>query len=92
MDKAEAVADDDQGQLVRKLRLLEEVLDFLWVVEVALAADALDFADLPSARRCLNVLEVNFGILTQVDDRTEVVVQALDQKVRQIGPNSKPCC
>ena len=75
VDKVVAVADDDEGQLVRELGLLEEVLDLLRVVEVALAADALDFADLASASGGLNVLEVHLRVLAEVDNRAEIVVE-----------------
>lgn len=81
MDVVEAVADDDEGELVGKLGLLEEVLDLLGVVEVALADDALDLPDLAGARRGLDVLEVHLGVLADVDDRAEVVVESCGGKV-----------
>jgi hypothetical protein len=76
VDKVETVANDDKGKLVGQLGLLEEVLDLLRVVVVALAADTLDLADLARARRRLDVLEVNLGVLADVHDRAEVVVQS----------------
>ena len=45
-----------------------EVLDLLGVVEVAPAADTLDLTDLTGARSSLDVLEVNLGVLAEVDD------------------------
>jgi hypothetical protein len=59
VDVVESVADDDEGELVRELGLLEEVLDLLGVVEVALPHDALHLADLTGPRRRLDVLEVH---------------------------------
>ena len=77
MDKVEAVADDDERQLVRQLGLLQEVLDALGVVHVALPADALHLLDLRRLARGFNVLEVHLGLLAEVDDRSEEVEQAL---------------
>jgi hypothetical protein len=73
--KVKPVADDDERELVRELGLLEEVLDFLRVVEVALPADTLDLADLTGAGRGLDVLEVDLRVLAEVDDRAKVVVE-----------------
>lgn len=75
VDKVEAIADNDEGELIRQLGFLQEVLDLLRVVEIALAADALHFSDLASARRGLNILEVDFRILVEIDDGTEIVVE-----------------
>lgn len=75
VDEVEAVADDDEGKLIGEFGLLEEVLDFLRVVMVALSADALDLPDLPSASGSLNVLEVHLGILADVHNRSKVVVE-----------------
>jgi hypothetical protein len=74
VNEVEAVAHDDERQLVREFRLLEEVLDLLGVVEVALAADALHLADLTRASSGLNVLEVYFRVFAEVDNRPKVVV------------------
>ncbi|KAI3480029.1 hypothetical protein L1887_57805 [Cichorium endivia] len=79
VDKVEAVADDDERQLVRELCLLEEVLDLFGVVVVGLAADALDLADLTGAGGGLDVLEVHLGVGGEVDDGAEVVVEALER-------------
>ena len=75
MHKVEPIADDDERELVLEFGLLEEVLDFLRVVVVALSADALDLSDLVCASGRLDVFEVDFGVLTKVNDRTEVVVE-----------------
>ena len=84
VNEVEAVADDDKGQLVRELGLLEEVLNFLWVVEVTLPTNALNFADLASACCCLNVLKVDLRILAKVDDRAEVIVEAYGKTMSSI--------
>jgi hypothetical protein len=73
--KVETVADDDEGELVRELGLLEEVLDFLRVVEVALPADTLDLPNLTGAGRGLDVLEVDLRVLAEVDNRAKVVIE-----------------
>lgn len=77
MNEVEAVADDNEGKLIGEFGFLEEVFDFLGIVEVALPADTFDFADLPCARGGLDVFEVNFRILAEVDNRAEVVIQSL---------------
>jgi hypothetical protein len=75
MNEIEAVANDDEGELVGELGLLEEVLDLLRVVEVRFADDALDLADLTGASRRLDVLEVDLRVFRKVDDRAEVIVE-----------------
>lgn len=79
----EPVADDDERQLVRELGLLEEVLDLLRVVEVALAHDTLHLADLAGPGGGLDVLEVHLGVLAQVHDRAEVVVETCERSSGQ---------
>ena len=71
----ESIANDDERKLVLKFCLLEEVLDFLWVVVVALPANTFDLSDLVRAGSRLDVLEVDLGVLAKVDDGTEVVVE-----------------
>ena len=46
MDKVKAVTDDDEGQLIGQLGLLQEVLDTVRVVAVALTAYTLYLLDL----------------------------------------------
>ena len=46
VDEVEAIANNDERKLVLKLDLLKEVLDFLWIVEIAFVTDTLDFPDL----------------------------------------------
>jgi hypothetical protein len=75
MNEIEAVANDDEGELVGELGLLEEVLDLLRVVEVRFADDALDLADLTRASCRLDVLEVDLRVFRKVDDRAEVIVE-----------------
>ena len=75
MHKIEPIADDNERELVLEFGLFEEVLDFLRVVVVALSADALNLSDLVRASGRLNVLEVDFGVLAEVDDGTEVVIE-----------------
>lgn len=53
MHEVEAVAHDDERQLVGQLGLLQEVLHALGVVAVRLAADALHLLDLTGLARRL---------------------------------------
>jgi hypothetical protein len=75
MYEIEPVADDDERKLVLKFGFLEEVLDFLRVVVVALSADTFDLSDLVRAGGRLNVLEVDLGVLAKVDNRSKIVVE-----------------
>jgi hypothetical protein len=75
VNEIEAVADNDERQLICELGLLEEVLDLLGVVVVGFPADALDFADLACASCGLDVLEVYLRILAKVDNGAKIVVQ-----------------
>ena len=75
--EVEAIADDDERQLIGELGLLEEVLDALGVEAVALAAYALDLLDLARLARRLYVLEVHVGLLAEVDYGAEEVEEAL---------------
>ena len=54
---------------------LQEVLDTLGIVAVALAADSLHFFNLAGLARSLNVLEVDVRILTKVDNASQEIVQ-----------------
>ncbi len=74
VNKVETIANNDKGKLVAELGLLEEILDLLGVVIVALATDTLDLPDLTSSGSGLNVLEVNLRISAEIDDGTEVIV------------------
>jgi len=78
VDKVEAVTNNDKRELVGKFGLLEEVLDLLGVIVIALPANTLDFANLSGTRSSLNVLEVYFLILAEVDNRAKIVIQALE--------------
>lgn len=58
------------------LRLyLEEILDALWVVAVALSADSLHLFDLARLAGSLYVFKVNFRLLTEVHNRAQEVEQ-----------------
>jgi hypothetical protein len=73
MNKVEPITDNDEGKLVRKFCLFNEVLDFFSVIEVTLSANAFDFLNLTSASGGLDILEMN---LIEVDNRPEVIVEA----------------
>jgi hypothetical protein len=78
MHEAESIADDDKRKLIWQLRLLEEILDLLRVVVIALPADPLDLADLSCPSSSLNILELDFRVGRHIDDRTEVVVETFE--------------
>ena len=78
VNKVESVADNDEWKLIRQLGLLKEVLDLLRVVIVALSTDTFYFSYLTSAACCLNVLEVYFGILAEIDNGAEIVVETCE--------------
>ena len=78
MHKVEPIADNDERKLVLEFCLLEEILDFLRIVVVALSTNAFDLPNLIGAGGSLDVLEVDFGILAKVDDRSKVVVETLE--------------
>lgn len=64
---------------------LKEVLDALSVVAIGLATDTFHFLDLSSLASSLDILEVNLGVLAEVDDRAQKVEQTL--KALQIENN-----
>jgi hypothetical protein len=78
VNEVETIADNDEGKLVGKFGLLEEVLDLFGVIVIAFPANTLDLTDLSRAGGCLDILEVNLWILTKIDDRAKVVIQALE--------------
>jgi hypothetical protein len=73
--EVEPIADNDEGKLVLKFGLFEEVLDLLRIVVVALSTNTFDLSDLVRAGGCLDILEVDFGVLAKVDDRSEIIVE-----------------
>jgi hypothetical protein len=73
--EVEPIADNDKGKLVLKFGLLEEVLDLLRIVVVALSTNTFDLSDLVRAGGCLDILEVDFRVLAKVDDRSEIIVE-----------------
>ncbi|GKT40436.1 uncharacterized protein ColSpa_00617 [Colletotrichum spaethianum] len=81
VDEVESVANDDEGQLLLKSGLLQEVLDLLGVVVVAVSANALNLVELAHLGGSLDVLEVNVGVLGKVDDAAEVVEETLGSLV-----------
>jgi len=75
--EVEAVADDYKWKLIRKLGLLQEVLNLLRIIVIGLPADALDLTNLSCPCSSLDVLEVNLGVIAQVYDGTEVIIKTL---------------
>lgn len=69
-----------KGESVKKVQVkcglyLKEVLDALRVVAVALSADPLHLFDLAGLAGGLDVFEVNFSVLTEVNNRAQEVEQ-----------------
>lgn len=73
MHEIETVAHYDQWKLIGQFRLLQEVLDTFGIVTVALTTYAFNFFDLSGLTRCLDVLEVDLWILTEIDYGTEEI-------------------
>jgi hypothetical protein len=60
---------------------LEEVLDLLRLVDVTLPADPLDLPELTGPGGGDDVLVVDLGVLGEVDDGAEIVVESLERSV-----------
>lgn len=73
MNKVKSVTDNNQGQLISQFGLLQEVLDTLWVIAVALTTNSLHFLDLSRFTGSLDVLEMYIWILTEVNNRSQEV-------------------
>lgn len=73
MNKVKSVTDNNQGQLIGQFGLLQEVLDTLWVIAVALTTNSLHFLDLSRFTGSLDVLEMYIWILTEVNNRSQEV-------------------
>lgn len=73
MNKVKSVTDNNQGQLIGQFSLLQEVLDTLWVIAVALTTNSLHFLDLSRFTGSLDVLEMYIWILTEVNNRSQEV-------------------
>lgn len=73
MNKVKSVTDNNQGQLIGQFGLLQEVLDTLWVIAVALTTNSLHFLDLSCFTGSLDVLEMYIWILTEVNNRSQEV-------------------
>jgi hypothetical protein len=69
VNEVEVIANNDEGQLIKELGLLEEVLDLLRVIAIAFSADPFNFTDLASASGGLDVLEMNLRIFTEIKSR-----------------------
>lgn len=74
VDKVEAIAGDNEWELVGELGFFEEILDLLRIIEVTSPTDTLNLADLTSASGGPDVLEVNFGTPAEVDNRAKIIV------------------
>lgn len=73
MNKVKSVTDNNQGQLIGQFGLLQEVLDMLWVIAVALTTNSLHFLDLSRFTGSLDVLKMYIWILTEVNNRSQEV-------------------
>jgi hypothetical protein len=88
--KVEAVAHDDEGQLVRQLGLLQEVLDTLGIEKLVLTADTLNLTELASLDGSLDVLEDDLGVLAEVDNGAKEVEETLEglERLEEIDEGS----
>ena len=75
MNEIEAIANNNEWELVSEFRLLEEVFDFLRIIEVTLATDALNLSDLTGASGSLDIFEVDFRVLAKIHNGTKIVVE-----------------
>ena len=66
-----------RGRGSGSIDILEVRLDPVRIVDVRVGADAPGLLELAEHARALDVLEVHDGVLREVHDRAEVVVQAL---------------
>ena len=66
MNEVKMIADNNKRELVGKLGLLEEVFNLLGVVVVAYSTDVLYFTDLAGAGGCLDILDVDLRIFTEI--------------------------
>mmetsp|Transcript_2592 Transcript_2592/g.4818 ORF Transcript_2592/g.4818 Transcript_2592/m.4818 type:complete len:297 (+) Transcript_2592:888-1778(+) len=69
------VAHVDQRPQILQLRFLQEILGPLRLINRALTSDPLHLRVLTHTRSCLDVPEMHFGILAEVDDGPQVVVE-----------------
>jgi len=76
--KIEPITNDDERKLIGQFGLLEEVLHTLRVVAVTLTANSLDFLDLSGLAGGFNVFEVDFWVLTKVNNRAKEVKKSLE--------------
>ena len=65
-------------------------LYLIWIVTVALSADSFNFFDLPGLAGSLDVFEMNFWVLTEVDNRAKKIEEACKKfyKRKMIGQYS----
>ena len=83
MNEIEAIADNNEWELVSEFRLLEEVFDFLRIIEVTLATDTFNLSNLTGASGSLDILEVNFRVLAEVNNRAKIVVETYSIKLEK---------
>ena len=77
MHEIEAVANNNEWELISQLGFLQEILDLLGIVVVGLPTDAFNLTNLTSPRCGLDVLEVDLRVIAKIYDRSEVVIKTL---------------
>jgi hypothetical protein len=73
VNKVEAIAHNNEWQLVRQFCLFQKVFDSLGIEAVGFATNAFDLFDLACFARGLDVFEVNVWFLAKVDYRAEKI-------------------
>eukprot|EP00116_Pleurobrachia_bachei_P010630 sb/3470892/ len=78
MDKVKPITDNNQGQLISQLGLLQEVLNSLRIITAALSTDPFHFLDLTRLAGCLDVPKVHLSLLAKVHDAPQEVEETLE--------------
>jgi hypothetical protein len=63
-NKAKTITNINKGSRIWQFGLHQEVLCFLWVIEVGLSCDSFNLFDLTCSGCCFYVFEVNIRVLT----------------------------
>jgi hypothetical protein len=75
VDEVEAIAYDDEWEVVGELGFSEKTFDLLRIVKVTFLTNAPHLANLTSTSGNLDVLKMNLRILTEIDNRAKVIVE-----------------
>ena len=76
VNKIEPITNYDKRQLICQFRFFQEILNALRVVTVRFTTNSFDLFDLSSFASSLDILKMNFRILTKVNNGTQKVEQS----------------